>query len=286
MLICIDNLQYILEFTDDIITKINLCRLSKDCYEYLKIRKLTSQKITQKAIKQKIFNELQILDISGNKNILDINHLSETLEELNCGSLWVNKEGSNYTHQEATQLMMADKGVFTNCSITHDGICNLKKIKKLIAFNNLYIRDISYFKNTLEYLDCSGCSGIKDIVGFKLKILNCHGNHKIYFNGEIDNNILDSPNIKTIIRLEELTCDYMFINDISENFIKHILQLESVNIKSYKMYRTFRNNTIKRLEKYFQISDKDIYKLKENTMNIYGGESETIIIKKGIVCGF
>ena len=211
-LLCIDVLQLILEFVEDIKTTLNLCILSKECYEYLKIKELYSIKLTQKIIEQKKFNKLQILDACYNKYITNINHLTNTLVVLDCSSCsyGINQEGisnlkklkilnvsynphiTNIDHLADTLVELECKG--DTCGINQKSISKLKKLKVLKAGDNKKITNVNHLADTLIELECYdddaddddddtdenyyiNQEGIKDLK--KLQILNANNNWRI-----------------------------------------------------------------------------------------------------------
>ena len=132
-MLCLDVVQIICDFSD-LRTQINLIQSCKEYDEYLKIRKLDCSwlvrfkigfKITQEIIQQKKFNKLQKLNAGYNSKITNVNHLRNTLTELDCR--W-------------------------DCGIDQMGISDLLKLQKLNATNNVRITDVNHLRNTLtEY---------------------------------------------------------------------------------------------------------------------------------------
>src|SRR5437660_11928080 len=111
--ICLDIIQIILDFSD-IKTQLILTSLSREYYDGLKIRELIYRGITQEIIMQKKFDNLQILDVQDNSEIVNVNHLKNTLITLYCGGC---------------------------CGIDQNGISDLKRLQILHISNNLKITD-------------------------------------------------------------------------------------------------------------------------------------------------
>ena len=149
-------IQNILDFskTRD---QISIICMNKFTYNNVFIKSLSSPEISQHIIQQKKFSKLIILDIYDNKNINDVNHLGDTLIELNCGG-------------------------YTN-GVTQLGISKLKNLKYLNIYDNNKIKCIRNFADTLEGLNCGG--GLSSISQnnldnlTKLKYLNIYCNDKI-----------------------------------------------------------------------------------------------------------
>lgn len=137
-------------------SQISILLINRYTYNNLYIKKLISRKIEQKYIMQHKFKKLEILCVYDNSYINDVNHLSDTLIELNCGG-YIN-------------------------GITQSGISKLKKIKYLNIYDNSKIKCIENMNTTLEGLNCGGMSSIsqKDIMRLvNLKFLNMYENDKI-----------------------------------------------------------------------------------------------------------
>ena len=130
--LCKDVIQIICDFAD-LKTQLNLCELSKECDNYLKIKELHACEVTQKIIEQKKFSKLQKLNAYDNPDIKSVNHLAETLLELSCNR---------------------------GCGINQKGISQLKKLQVLHASNNSRITSVNHLANTLIYLSCKGGCGI------------------------------------------------------------------------------------------------------------------------------
>lgn len=152
----------------DIIQNItDYCRL-RDQITCTKITSLTNEnlyiyevdtefkKINQKIVEQKKFSKLKILKCNASRDVKDVNHLADTLIELECCYL---------------------------CGIDDLGICKLNKLKKLNSSWNEKIQNLEHLADILEVLICRGRCGIHQISVFKLKnvkILDCSGNPKIH----------------------------------------------------------------------------------------------------------
>ena len=89
-------------------------------------------KLSQEIIFQKKFHFVEKLDAWNNRNIQNINHIKETLKELDCG---------------------------LNCGIDQNGINELKLVK-LNASHNKKIKNVNHMKETLKELGCQCDCGI------------------------------------------------------------------------------------------------------------------------------
>lgn len=131
----------------------NLYIYSLHCDELHNKSSNTFKHIDQLIIEQKKFNRLKILKCHGS-SIYNVNHLRDSLEELEC----------RYS------------------SVNQNGISQLKKLRILNCNGNAGITDVNPFCETLEELDCGFESGI-DENGIsqlkKLRKLNCSNNYKI-----------------------------------------------------------------------------------------------------------
>lgn len=157
--------------------------------------------IDQNGISQ--LEKLKVLHCTGNKDIHNINHLKDTLEELYCGNcsgisqsgiselikikkLYCNHSENIYdVNHLCNTLEELDCSSFLN-HIKQDGIDKLKHIKKLICSCNCSITDVSHLADTLEELHCGNWdrwnSGIdqKNIEKLKkIRILICNNNYNI-----------------------------------------------------------------------------------------------------------
>ena len=107
--------------------------------------------------------KLKVLNCPCNSKINNVNHLSTSLEILDCSS----DEYNSF------------------CGIDQNGISELEKLKVLDCRVNDKITNVNHLKNTLEELDCSYGCGI-DQNGFnqtKIRVLAYYG----YENGRINN---------------------------------------------------------------------------------------------------
>jgi len=188
--------------------------INSETLEYIininsEITELYSCLITQETLNK--CKSLVKLNINGNKNIKNVNHLNK-LEELNISwsceinqeginelklrSCGVNQEGINELkllktfnacgNNKITNVNHLDKleelDVSWRCGVNQNGIKNLKLVKNLNARNNINIKDVNYLEK-IEELNISGetCGvdqeGIKDLK--LVKNLNAYNNNKI-----------------------------------------------------------------------------------------------------------
>lgn len=208
----LDILQTILNISQSTKDKINLTQIIKHCHENMFIYTMyDNEHVTQFALEKRKFNRLKILNCNGNIYVNNVNHLAETLEELDCGC--------NMSEQEYS-------------SIGQRGISKLKKLVKLECCNNYKIENVNHLSNTLEYLDCSfdymdkriscniGDSGISQLR--KLRILKCCNNTKIRNIQNMDDT------------LEELYCGNSYINQKSIQKLKNLNVLNCNNCELIK----------------------------------------------------
>lgn len=124
--------------------------------------------IDQQILKQKKY--LNLKRLYSNDKIYDLNHLQESLIELDCSGI--------------------------DSSITQNSIVNLKNLKILRCRDNVNIKNLDMCRKSIYELDCSGQSGICQCDLYDLtyiKNLNCFDNPNIH-----DLNILTT--------LEKLNC--------------------------------------------------------------------------------
>jgi len=162
--------------------------------------------------------KIKILDCSFNEKISDVNHLSETLEELYCCMYSVGGNGGG------------------NEGISQNGISKLK-LKLLDCSNNYDIYDISHMADTLEKLICGGNTSINQtsITPLtKLKKLDCSCN----------SNITDVNHLSET--LEILKC----CDEITQDGISKLLKLVELDC-GYNMKLTNFNHLADTLEKLF-----------------------------------
>ena len=149
----------------------------------------------------------------NNERVNNVNHLSGTLESLNCGG---------------------------NCSIDTNGISQLKKLIVLKCAENRKIHNISdasNFIDTIEKLDCSFNNYIyqKDIEKMKnLRILRCSGNISInnvnHLRGTLKtlwcamNSEINQEGISCLTNLKNLNCK----GNPSIYDVNHIVSLEKL----------------------------------------------------------
>lgn len=143
-------------------------------YEHYEGRKkLANSGITQDGILK--LEKLKILKCRNNRNIYSVNHMHDTLEELDCSG--------------------------DNNNINDIGICMLKKLRKLCCNYNRNIENLDIFSETLEVLRCcGGCCGVNQESINKLKkIIKLHCSY--------------NPNIYSVNHLSD-TLEELYINSV------------------------------------------------------------------------
>jgi len=187
--------------------------------------------------------KVKSLVCSNNGKIVDVNHLTDTLEILDISFKDFHFYGGQYgvTQNGISQLK---KVISLNCTnnerindvghlsetleilhcnghgsaINQNGIMKLRKIKVLHCEYNPNINNVNHLAETLEELYCHGYTCAISQFGislcYKLKILDTGGNNNI-------NNIDHIGNI-----LEELYCDNM--NTINQNTIYRLTRLKKL----------------------------------------------------------
>ena len=213
MSLCFDVVQVLCDFCD-LCTQIALISSCKEFNE-LKIRKLDcsngiAAQITQKIIQQKKFDRLQKLNAYNNSRITSVNHLANTLIELNCAGYFcsINQEGINnlkvlqklnaYNNSRITSVnhlanTLIELNCGRDCGINQKGINDLKVLQILNAFNNTKIISVNHLMNTLIQLDCSwnniNQEGIKELK--ILRKLYTSGNSKIISVTHLTNTLIE-----------------------------------------------------------------------------------------------
>lgn len=237
----IDIVQAIINQSDKLLNQIRCMKINKYVYENTYIYKLCGEnshnshriyKITQKVIEQKKYCRLVYLDFDNrnhlgncNKEVIDINHLADTLEYLNCP--W-------------------------DCGICQTGISKLKKIKTLLCGSNKKIDNVGHIADTLEVLECSGLCGIgQDSISKlkKLRILDFYCNSKI----TDVNHLADT--------LTELKCGRSEMHQKGISELKNIKILEFHNNR-YIYDANHLKDTLEELYCGPEISDEGISELK------------------------
>lgn len=153
--------------------------------------------ITQKTIEMPIFRKLKILRCMNNRYICDVNHLSDTLEDLDCSFFCgINQDGISQLKILKVLCCYGNKYILNvnhladtlgdlNCrgsGIDQNGISQLKNLKKMECTDNTKINNVNHLSNSLEYLNCRFRSGMcqDGISQLKnLKILICDYNKNI-----------------------------------------------------------------------------------------------------------
>lgn len=188
----IDILQIITNYSI-INSQINICCIDLCTNVDIFIYSLTCSRttnITQKIIGQHKFSRLKRLDCSYNQNIINISHLSDSLEELYCDEeeLYCDKEDSD---DEEVYCVSEDPDNETDS----DEIDSEDEEDYDDEIENEHISDMSYDQEPEKTPNLSGYICQEDISKlWKLKILSCKNNRKI-------NNVNHLANI-----LEELYC--------------------------------------------------------------------------------
>lgn len=180
------NIQILCLAQNGIIEDINnLEKLRKlDCSS--RVVKLNGKYISCALKQSGIMNikNLQVLDATNNKNIYDINHMTE-LKELNCSGYYSNINQKGIQSLSNLQVLNIDnnryiydirhmnKLIKLNCSgvysrIKQNSIQQLNRLELLIATDNKYIKNIGHLHN-LIYLDCSHYSKISSLDIVKLQ---------------------------------------------------------------------------------------------------------------------
>lgn len=201
--LCLDVVQIICDFCN-LKTQINLIRSCKEYDNSLKINSLDCStgigaKITQKILQQKKFSRLRYLHVPNNKKITNVNHLKDSLIQLDCRdesgidqegikelrklqklNVWSNNKITNVNHLKDTLIELNCGGFIYG--INQEGISELRKLQNLNAFGNERITTVNHLKDSLIELDCSGPCGI-DQEGIKelrkVQKLNAYENKNI-----------------------------------------------------------------------------------------------------------
>lgn len=205
--------------------------MNKHTCANLYIKKLTSNKITQSVILQHKYSKMEILDVYNNPNIYDINHLSQTLVELNCGG-------------------------YTN-SLSDEGVNELTNLKFLNIYDNNKVKHLKNF-TLLEGLNCGGGlsqisqKNISDLGN--LKYLNIYGNDKIV-------------NLNLLKKLEKLNCGSFYPKrmNINQEGIRELNNLKIIyaenndDILQHNINNIFVNNKCYDNSDLFNINIMDNY---------------------------
>lgn len=171
-----DILQIVVNFSR-LKNQIMCMKMDSYLYENIYIYHLKCYKnMDQNTVKQQKYNRLKTLNCNKNVKITDVNHLSDTLEELYCDNSGINQSGisqlkylkffscnynekvNNLNHLSDTLEKLYCGGV--DCGINQYGISYLKKIKTLYCKDNTKINNVNHLGKTLLRLDCSGSSAI------------------------------------------------------------------------------------------------------------------------------
>lgn len=146
----IDIWQVICDYCDTI-TQLNLISTCNLFRSELCIKNLTDPEITymlnDDILKQHIYRNLLLLDLTNNQKVTDIRHL--------------------------TKLNLLNTKTLDQTNINNMSLINLS------AAGNKLITDVSHMKKTLKALDCYGNCGITYINDLKLTNLDVSGNSKI-----------------------------------------------------------------------------------------------------------
>lgn len=236
----IDILQLITEFCNLNIA-IKICQLDSHTYENIKIysiKNISHDKIlmlTDEILSQSKYHKLKILDMTGNNNRLELDHLANYLEELYCPKYTLNKyKGINQINirylTKIRKLNIYNNNLINDinhminlkelicgseCGVCQNGFSNLMQLEKLDASSNTKIYDVNHLKDSLIELNCGFDCGIDQKGISELKKLK-----KLitYFN----NKITDVNHLK--YTLQYLNCDSMpnMNSGINSNGIKNL----------------------------------------------------------------
>lgn len=180
--------------------------------QYYESEILKNSGICQEGISE--LKKLKKLRCSGNRYIYNVNHLADTLEDLDCGGDECNISDSGICELKNLKILRCDYNfniknldIFGHtleilecrggcCGIYQDGIANLKKVKKLYCCFNPNIVNVNHLSETLEELDCSStdCEDWEDyrdgtVCGVdqegisklkNIKVIKYYNNNKIY----------------------------------------------------------------------------------------------------------
>lgn len=168
----------------------------------------------QLELEQKKFGKLKKLNCTQNKNILNVNHLQDTLEILYCGQ-GIYKNGSR-----------------TECRLNQNGISRLKKLRILNCHSNEHITNVNHLCDTLEELYCAnhqfnginqdGISRLK-----KLKVLDINHSKGIYDVNHLCDTLIEldcggfvtdmkQEGISKLKHIKNMSCSCnRYINDVS-----------------------------------------------------------------------
>lgn len=215
----------------------------------------SNDNITENILHQRKYSRLAALLCPNNKNISDINHLKNTLIELDCSgrNSKIDQNGfsclkflkvldCSFNTNISTIEHVAEslEELYCDCygdnalekTISQNDINKLCILRVLSCENNPYINNVNHLSGTLEKLYCRGIycginqKGITDLK--KLKLLDCHGNKEIKDANIFKNSLTElycsgkcgikQENIDDLIYLKTLDCACnTFINNI-DNF--------------------------------------------------------------------
>lgn len=193
-MISIDILQYIINdfLGNDIRTIISLIDCCKAHRENLYVYQFNHTHISQELLMQKKYSKLVKLCINACSKVINLNHLADTLKELDCEDTIIDQ--SCISKLKLTRLnslhnpniedvnYMADTLIdLTSRHITQEGISKLRLVKLRISSNqNVY--NVNHMASTLRELKCGCCAilGQDGISELRLVKLNMFANDNIY----------------------------------------------------------------------------------------------------------
>lgn len=194
-----DILQSIINY-NELKYQIRCMGLNKYSNQNTYIYSLMCDRYMDQAILEKhIFSRLKKLNCCGCTDITSVNHLSETLEVLDCSGSQCGVNQNGISQLNKLKILFCGQNYKINnvkescntltelhcgweCGINQTGINQLHKLKKLYCNGNTKIIDVNHLKNVLEELECCwDCGieqkGISDLCN--LRKIDCSGNQKI-----------------------------------------------------------------------------------------------------------
>lgn len=215
------------------VVKKKLCKTNRDMLYY----------VDSNVITQKKFSKLQKIFVRKENNIINMNHLKNTLTKLtykNDSAM----EPTLFSDLQILQYLKFERFIGTSTLFEHnfnpaltitdldcqyvgykssfdqDCINCFKVLKKLNCSNNNDIRDLNHLRETLEDVTCSGAQNLVQIgiSSLKLKRFVCRGvnnitnlNHMSDTLAELDiscNENISQEGISKLSKLEILDCSY------------------------------------------------------------------------------
>ena len=242
--------QHILNYSD-LHNQISILSINKYTNANLYVKNLSSKKIDQKTMMQHKFSKIEVLDLYDNPHVHDLNHLSETLADPNCGG-YIN-------------------------GLSQKGIKNLTKLKNINIYDNNKIKCLKHTADTLEGLNCGGgLSQIsqKNILDLhNLKYLNIYNNSKI----------VDLNHLK---ELSGLNCGSFYPGrmEIKQNGLRKLDNLKIIYAENNKnILQNNVNNIIVDNHDYVHSDIFDIHILDQHIMNDPKHHARFDTLKKQII---